>query len=99
MRELSPQAIRCMEGQQVIVHDCIYDEYDQLCVVKLTKEYIYKPNRKRNQVEERITGITLENDEFVFQYVPPFFDKCLYGKFKVYPILKEGEEDEKEEFK
>lgn len=96
VRELSPNALKGMEGQQVIVHDCVYDEFDQICTVRLEKGVIYHPRRKKNQVEVYVTGIILENDEFIFQYNPPLFDKCIYGKFRVYSMPKKGKNNEEE---
>ena len=86
MRELNVQALKYMDGQRVIVHDCEYDEFDQICTVHIVKKYINNHYKKKPPAIEVITEIRLENEEFLFQYVPPLFNKCMYGDFKVYSL-------------
>ena len=86
MRKLGIEAIKCMDGQKVIVHDCIYDESDQICTIRIVKKLISNPKSKKHPFKEVISEIILENEEFIFQYCPPFFDKCIYGEFEVYSL-------------
>lgn len=83
MRELSLKAISLMDGQKVKVKDIANDVYDQICEVKVKKEPLrIVPNMKPKEV---VTGITLENEEFLFEY-DLLTGKCINGEFKVYSL-------------
>ena len=70
-----------MDGCKVIVHDCIYDEYDQECEVQVTKKTFPHPLDKRKTIE-CVTKIALVNEEYLFEYNPR--GQCLNGDFLVF---------------
>ena len=83
-RELSYKALLFMEGQEVIVHDCEYDVYDQVCVIRLDHRYYL--NKKLKPVNY-VAGIILENEEYRFEY--DFKGECVNGEFRVYSCGKQ----------
>ena len=77
-RELSYKALLLMEGQEVVVHDCAYDIYDQICIVKLIHgRYL----NKKLKIIDYVSGIILENEEYKFEY--DFRGECINGEFRV----------------
>lgn len=82
-RVLSFKVLCLMEGQKVVVHDLAYDNYDQICEVTVQKELLPNPNSKSKKTYiEHLKGITLENDEYIFQYNE--LGQCQDGDFVVY---------------
>lgn len=82
-RELSFSALAMMNEQKVLVKDLEYDAFDQICEVKVETE-IFKPY-KNAKPREVATKLTLENDEFLFEY-DVITKACLNGKFAVFSI-------------
>lgn len=82
MKTLSLTALSMMEGQQVIVHDLVYDEYDQLCIVMINRRIRHNSHKKKNNYEAICNKIWLENDEFKFEYNED--GTCKNGDFIVY---------------
>jgi len=80
-RELGITALTVMDGYKVIVHDDVYDEYDQECIVHLHKVFVPNPKNKDKMIE-RVSEIVLVNDEFTFTY--DMRSGYVNGKFTVY---------------
>lgn len=102
-RHLNFNALKCMEGMPVLVHDIEYEAYDQLCYVefdyvpmtKKTMEITNIPHAKaKGKKASRkepiaIRNIVLKNDEFEFVY--DFLGNCVNGKFECYAPKEEKE--------
>lgn len=73
------QNLFLLEGEKVIVSDLEYDEYDQICTVKI-QEFA---NIIKNKIFYYKT-IKLVNEEYLFEFDK--FGKCKNGKFLVYYI-------------
>ena len=81
MRQLSFQALRFMDGAEVIVHDLEYDAYDQTCIVCVDKVIVKKRYRSK-KIDAVVNGISLKNEEFLYQY--DWEGNCVNGNFIVY---------------
>ena len=76
MREISFNAIKNMEGQTVLVRDMKYGGPNQICEIKILRDFI-----KGKMV---MTGIQLEGEECSYYY--DFMGKCKNGEFKVFTL-------------
>lgn len=83
MRELSYKALMKMEeDSKVIVYDITNDTYHQECTLHFLRRFVTTGRRGKNIIEEVISGIKLENEEYIFKY--DWLGRCEDGEFKVY---------------
>lgn len=88
-RKLKYLALTKMNGQKVIVHDLVYDCYDQICEVKVKEIWKAFYNSKKQQKENyKILKVILFNEEFFFEY--DYYGNCINGNFEVYSLCQKG---------
>lgn len=78
--EIKYEQLFLYDGQEVIVSDLAYDEYDQICTVVVKERPHLIKGKKLKIIFYK--EITLYNEEFIFEF--DSFGKCKNGEFKVY---------------
>lgn len=71
-----------MDGQHILVKDIENDVFDQICEVKIIKNYVTTGSKKKLKMEEYVNGIQLINEEYLFEY--NWKGECENGEFRCY---------------